>query len=269
MPTPILPPKTPVKVVSGKYRERLGLTDGPLRADGFYSVELYAAGDNKAAKVLFTPGQIEPLREIPTTTANMDLTDITVFDFETTGTNHHLNQVIEVAAIRYINLQPVSTLHTLVHCPEPLPAKITELTGITTEMVKNAPITERTALAQLRNLAGDSTLVAHNALFDLGFLHFGCMRLGAKIALSNPFLCTMTVARSRYSFPHKLGDLCTRLGLDTTGTHRALKDVQLCFELLVAMHRETSCMGLINHLGYLPKYGRPEWSPSYATLIAQ
>jgi DNA polymerase-3 subunit epsilon len=270
MPTPLLPPKTPIRVISGKYKNRQGRTEGQRLDDGFYNVHLPARGSDKAIDTLFTLGQLEPLWAVPPTSAKaMDLTDITVFDFETNGTNPHLNQVIEVAAIRYINLQPVSTFETLVHCPDPLPAKITELTGITTEMSQGATMTERNALAALRVLAGDSTLVAHNAVFDLSFLHFGCQRLGSKSPLTNPFLCTMTVARSRYSYPHKLGDLCARLGIQSNGAHRALKDVQSCFELMVKMHSEQPVMSLMNTIGYLPKYGRPDWSPQYASLIAQ
>jgi len=197
------------------------------------------------------------------------LRDITVFDFETTGTCPRRNRVLEVAAIRYKDFQPVALFNTFVRFEEGVPASITNITGITSEQVADA-MPERTALAVLRNLAAGSTLVAHNAGFDLSFLHFAGERLGAKEGINNPFLCTMTIARQRYPYPHKLGVCCERLGIKADGAHRALADVEMCFQLLKAMHEAAPVQPeLLNTLGYIKRYGGPEWHPHYAKLLPQ
>lgn len=193
------------------------------------------------------------------------LSDVTVFDFETTGTNPEKDRIIEVAAIRCIDGQIVSQFQTVVQFNGELPAKITEITGLTAADLAQGMM-EDLAFKILRNLAQDSLLVAHNAAFDLAFLHHWMQRTGGR-TFGNRFIDTCTISRDRHYYPHKLTNMTERYGIELTGAHRALNDVIGCWELLKAMHAEKPVTEWVNKLGYLSKYGPPQWAPAYAELL--
>ncbi|GIQ67419.1 3'-5' exonuclease [Xylanibacillus composti] len=191
--------------------------------------------------------------------------DITVFDFETTGIDPKQDRIVEVAAIRCIDGQIVSQFQSLVQFNGELPDKITEITGLTAaDLAQGMP--EDLAFKILRNMAQDSILVAHNAAFDLAFLHYWMQRTGGR-TFSNDFIDTMTISRERHEYPHKLIDMTARYGIKLTGAHRALNDVIGCWELLKAMHAEEPIDDWVNRLGYLSKYGPPQWAPKHAKLF--
>jgi len=197
------------------------------------------------------------------------LNDITIFDFETTGFEFAgKDRVIEMAALRIRGGHVVGEFSTIVHQPDfagGLPEKITELTGITTEMMLGG-MDEKTAFQILNRMILGSTLVAHNAAFDLSYLHYAMDRLAGK-TFSNPFLDTLTIARDRHYYPHKLEDMCRRYDIPLNGAHRALNDVYGCYELLKAMHAEWPVDDWLNVLGYLKRFGPPKWAPEYASLL--
>lgn len=196
------------------------------------------------------------------------LNDITCFDFETTGLDHVNDRVIEMAAIRVINGEIVSQFQTLVRFDGELTPKITEITGITADMLVGG-MEEKQAFITLRKIMGpDSLLVAHNAAFDLQFLHHAMDRIAGK-TFGNPFIDTMTISRERYTYRdkaegHKLEGMCARLGIKLEGAHRAFNDVIGCWELLKALHAEEPVDKWINMLGYLQKYGPEKWYPAHA-----
>lgn len=192
------------------------------------------------------------------------LNDVTVFDFETTGLDPQDCRVIEMAAVRIRNGVIVGEFSTLVSHQEiaALPDKITEITGITTEMMKSG-MDEETAFKILNRMLGDSLLVAHNAAFDLAFLHFTLQRI-ARRTFSNQFLDTLTISRERHAFPHKLENMCQRYNIALDGAHRALNDVHGCWELLQRLNDESPVDALLNRLAYPRKYSAPDWTPDYA-----
>lgn len=195
------------------------------------------------------------------------INDITVFDFETSGLSPDKDRVIEMAAIRIRGGEVVGSFSTLVNQPITITAKITEITGITqAEMEDGMP--ERQALAILNQFMIGSTLVAHNAAFDLGFLHCTLQRLAGK-TFDHAFIDTLTICRDRYPYPHKLTDMCDRFGIQLDGAHRALNDVYGCWEVLKALHEAKPITEYKNVLGYLNKYGPPKIAPEYATLVGQ
>lgn len=196
------------------------------------------------------------------------INDITIFDFETSGLDPEKDRVIEMAAITVRKGHVVGEFSALVHQPIELSAKITEITGITTEMMK-AGMNETVAFKILRQFMGSSgILVAHNAPFDLQFLHHSMMRLAGK-SFDNPFIDTLSISRDRFTFPHRLEPMCERLGIELNGAHRALNDVYGCWELLKALHAADPVDEWLNTLGYLNKYGPPKWVPAYARVIGQ
>jgi len=192
----------------------------------------------------------------------MELSKITVIDFETSGLDPVKDRVIEMAALRCEEGKIVSQFCTLVKFQGLLSPKITEMTGITDRELRRG-FDEDAAFQILINMIGDNLIVAHNAIFDLRFLHFSLMRLTGK-TFRNPFLDTLTICRLRQPFPHTLQDMCKRYGIHIRNEHRALHDAMACWELLKKLNEEKSVAGEINKLGYTAKYGLPDWYPEYA-----
>jgi DNA polymerase-3 subunit epsilon len=192
---------------------------------------------------------------------------ITVLDFETTGLDCENDRVIEMAAVRCFNGQIVSEFSTLVKFDGELSPKITEITGIQKSDLEDA-LDEDTAFRVLNRFIGNSIIVAHNAGFDMGFLHHSLMRLAGR-SFENDFIDTLTIARSRFSYPHTLTEMCNKLDIELNGAHRALNDVIGCFEVLKKMHELKAADDFINKLGYKAKYGKPKWVPNKAVLLPQ
>lgn len=195
----------------------------------------------------------------------MVLKDITCFDFETSGLDPQSCRIIEMAAIRCIDGEIVSTFSTLVRHELTLDPHVEELTGISTKMMRKG-MDEMIAVKILRNIMGSSLLVAHNATFDLAFLHFTLQRLAGR-TFRNNFIDTLSICRDRRPYPHKLEDMCRTYGIGLSGAHRALNDVIGCWGLLKALHAEQPVDNWVNRLGYLTKYGPPAWAPDHAELF--
>jgi DNA polymerase-3 subunit epsilon len=193
--------------------------------------------------------------------------NITVFDFETTGLDPQKDRVIEMAAIRIANGQVVGEFSTLVQFNGTLSPKIIELTGITDAALRHG-FDEVTAFKVFNRFIGDSLIVAHNAAFDLGFLHYSLKRLAGR-SFSNSFIDTLTVSRDRTFFPYKLVDLCQRYDISLVGAHRALSDVYGCWHLYEKLNQEARIDEYLNKLGFMSKYGPPKWTPDYAVLQSQ
>lgn len=190
----------------------------------------------------------------------------TVFDFETSGLDPKKDRVIEMAAIRVVNGEIASEFSTLVQYNGKLAPKITELTGITDEMTA-CGMDEDTAFRILNRMLGDHILVAHNALFDLSFLHHSLMRIAGR-SFRNDFIDTLTISRDRHVYPHTLKDMCDKYGIPLVGGHRALNDVIACWELCRTLDEEQAIGDSLNTLGYMTKYGPPAWSPPNAVMKA-
>lgn len=195
----------------------------------------------------------------------MNLDNITVLDFETSGLDSSRDRVIEMAAIRCYGGEIVSQFSTLIRFDGVLPPKITEITGITSGDLVNG-MDEETAFRILNRIIGNSTIVAHNAMFDLSFLHHTLLRL-ANRSFTNSFLDTLTIARERHTYPHNLKEMCDRYGIVLDGAHRSLNDVIACWKLLEKMNEERSVSDHLNVLGYMKKFGAPKWYPQHASIV--
>jgi DNA polymerase III epsilon subunit family exonuclease len=150
-------------------------------------------------------------------------------DFETTGLFGASDEVIEFAAVRVCvdpgTMEAVIGPDTTSLCrpSRPIPAKITQLTGITDAMARgHPPFGDR--LPGLLSFIGDAVVVAHNVPFDLSFLLNYCQRGGHDFR--NPTFCTLSA--SRRLFPelasHRLSSVAERLGIKNDGWHRAMGD---------------------------------------------
>src|SRR5690554_1805044 len=112
----------------------------------------------------------------------------TVFDLETTGLDPQTSKVIEIAALRIRKGKVIGSLSYLINPEVNIPAKITEITGITNEDVKFSP-TIKQIFPWLMSIFGDSLLVAHNLLFDISFIEVLNQQLRGK-AVQHSFIDT-------------------------------------------------------------------------------
>lgn len=186
-----------------------------------------------------------------------------VLDTETTGFTPRRDEVIELAMLR---LTPDGTEEEYdaflrLSPGRELPARITELTGITEDMLRLG-VSKASAARALADMLGkgERTLVcAYNAQFDLVFLYYLLDAYGLAGALrAVKFLDAMTVYRDRRPYPHRLADAVEAYSLSTQNTHRAIDDTRATCELLCAMDAEESDLcRYVNLFGYNPKYGPP------------
>lgn len=155
------------------------------------------------------------------------LSDYVAIDIETTGLDPRFDDIIEVAAIRVRNGVEVTTFQSLVNPGYVIDDFITELTGITNDMLSTAPEISR-VLPDFLDFIGSDTLIGHNVNFDVNFLYDASESL--DFTLSNDFIDTMRI--SRRLFPeephHRLKDLHEKFGIEIGGAHRALVDCRIC-----------------------------------------
>lgn len=150
--------------------------------------------------------------------------DYTVIDIETTGIRSNSSSIIEIAAYKYRNYTYVDKFCTLVKPEQPISSFITNLTGITNDMVFNARHIQD-VLYDLLDFIDDDILIAHNANFDINFLYDACL-LHLNKPLANNFIDTLRLARRlvKDSKNHKLITLAQYFNIEES-THRAEQDV--------------------------------------------
>ena len=106
--------------------------------------------------------------------------EIVVFDIETTGFNFRTDMIIEIGGVKVKEGKVTDKFNVLINPGIEIPPKIVELTGITTDMVTNAPLIEK-ALNDFLEFVGDLPLVAHNSNFDMGFIKFNAKKFDKKV----------------------------------------------------------------------------------------
>lgn len=152
-------------------------------------------------------------------------------DVETDGMNYTHGHVIEVAAIRVEHGQIVREFTTLINPGGSIPYFITNLTGITTHDVQDAPSFGDIA-NELLDILADATFVAHNVRFDYSFLKQEFRRVG--IDFEPKQLCTVKLSRRLYpeQTSHKLASLIERHGFSYHARHRAYDDAHILWQFL-------------------------------------
>jgi len=160
--------------------------------------------------------------------------EFAVFDIETTGLSAASHKITEIGAVIVQNGEVKSRYNTFVNPGVPIPANIVELTGITDEMVADAPSIEQ-VLPEFFEYIGNRMLVAHNASFDTGFIRHAAEECGLEF--TNPYLDT--VAMSRYMNPdlknHKLDTLAKHYKLGNFNHHRACDDAEMLAAIFTCM----------------------------------
>ena len=156
---------------------------------------------------------------------------LAIVDLETTGTRLAADRITEIGVVEIERFEVVSEWSTLVNPGRALPSEIQVLTGITREMLAQAPRFADLAADLHERLAG-RVFIAHNARFDYGFLRREFDRAGIKFHV--PAVCGVKLARRLYprETGHDLDSLIERHGIACEARHRALPDAQALWAFL-------------------------------------
>lgn len=165
--------------------------------------------------------------------------DYTVIDIETTGLSPRFNKIIELCALRVRNNAVVDKFSTLVNPECRINSFITKLTGITNEMVKDAPKIKEVLFKYLEFI-GNDTVLGHNVNFDINFIFDNCVECYGK-EFSNNFIDTCRISKKFCSLgSHKLNYLAEYYKIDSSGHHRAENDCFMTHLIFQAIKNEIS-----------------------------
>jgi DNA polymerase-3 subunit alpha (Gram-positive type) len=161
-------------------------------------------------------------------------TDFVVFDLETTGAKTPPCRITEIGAYRVSNGEIVGEFETLVNPETSIPPFITELTGITNSMVRDAPKFREVA-ASFLEFIGDAVLVAHNSHFDMRFLNHEINRVYEGYRVANPCLCTVQLSRKLLPHieNHRLHTVAGYYSINIENRHRAAGDAHATAKVFV------------------------------------
>ena len=174
----------------------------------------------------------------------LHLDQFIALDFETTGLQVETDRIIEVAAILFENGEPTKRFTTLVNPGIPIPELIEEITGITNQMVVDAP-REKDVVNDFFSFIGDLPIVAHNTPFDLSFLQDMASRYDKEL-LERKYYDTLTLSRAFLYFQpaHNLSAVSDYYNLSTEGAHRAEYDTENCGQIFVELIEEVASYNL-------------------------
>ncbi len=160
-----------------------------------------------------------------------------VLDVETTGLNTHADQIIEIGAVRIESGVEVAEFSELIDPCRPVPDRVTEITGISTAMLRGKPKLMDVMPAFAKFCEG-AVLVAHNAAFDIAFFRRAFRDAG--LPFDHPVLDTLALVRNQYPHfkNHKLGNVCKQLGVSLANAHRAVHDARATSLVLLRVLNE-------------------------------
>ncbi|WPU66706.1 exonuclease domain-containing protein [Peredibacter starrii] len=206
-------------------------------------IEVKAEGDS------LRPSQIKQMRQLEKVGFKVKVLQVNyklnpqqtyvVVDLETTGSLSSWNRVTEIGAVKIQNGQVIDTFQTLINPERSIPQSIQELTGITNEMVKDAP-TFSGIVEKFLDFMDGSIFVAHNAGFDYGFIQNEFARLEERFVM--PYICTKAWMRKYYpGLPsYGLKNLCQTFNISLESHHRALCDATAAAHLLNLINQKRS-----------------------------
>lgn len=158
------------------------------------------------------------------------------FDIETTGLSAARDKITEIGAVKVENGIITDKFSTFVNPEMPIPQKITQLTGITDEMVKDAP-SQSEAVSAFLEFAGDNVLVAHNAPFDTSFIAKACEDMGKEYNYTS--IDTVAISRAILTDIKncKLDTVAKFLRLGEFNHHRATDDAEMLAKIFITLCR--------------------------------
>lgn len=189
-------------------------------------------------------------------TKSTKLNDFVVIDTETTGVSPYNDRIVELAAVRFIDGEPVEAFQTLIDPERKIPAQASKVNHITDNMVQESPIIG-TVLECFEEFVGNSPVVGHNLPFDLKCLYYSgsCLTDYEKrkyydtLALSRRFLSTPKrhFSDGNYEYDYdsdydienrKLQTILEYYGINPGSAHRALDDAIATGYVLLEFHKQ-------------------------------
>ena len=171
--------------------------------------------------------------------------DYVVLDIETTGLSVRNCGITQIGALKYKNGEIIGRFDSFVNPEMPIPANIAEMTGITDEMVKDAP-SESEAVKAFLEFSNGAMLVAHNANFDISFIRR--VAIDNDIMFANSYLDT--VALSRYINSdikkHTLDALAKYYKLGEFDHHKADADTEMLAKIFECMIKKLAINGIFS-----------------------
>ncbi|MEK3978043.1 PolC-type DNA polymerase III [Psychrobacillus sp. FSL K6-2836] len=239
--------------------------------------EAYAAGKKNGIKILYgleanLVHDGVPIAYDEQHTALEDAIYI-VFDVETTGLSATYDKIIELAAVKMQNGNIIDKFERFVNPHHALSATTIELTGITDDMVRNAPEIEQ-VIKDFYEFIGDGIIVAHNASFDMGFLYEGYRRTGID-HFNHPVIDTLELARFLHPEmkSHRLGTLTKKFNIELTQAHRAIFDCEATGYLLLHLLKEAEEHKIEYHDDFNKHIGQGDSfkraRPTHCTILAK
>lgn len=160
--------------------------------------------------------------------------DFIAVDLETTGFSHNYDSILQIGAVKIIDDKPAGEFNVYIRMTKKVPKEVTEITGITNELLNEKGVPYARALHDFVQFIGDLDMVSHNASFDHRFLY---EKIRKKVFhyMNNQFNCTMQLARKKLpQLPnHKLDTVASHLGIPNISHHDALNDAKVCADILM------------------------------------
>ena len=171
------------------------------------------------------------LRKAQQNRSSDDGINYTIIDIETTGLSDDA-EIIELAALRIRDKIIAESISYLVRAEKSVPKEITELTGITDEMLKENGVDSEKAIRSFIEFIGEDIIVGHNVRFDLKYLQKLTKQTGLP-SIKNRVEDTMKLAKKKafINEGYSLASICKFLGIEEKQQHRALEDCKLTYRI--------------------------------------
>jgi DNA polymerase III subunit epsilon len=162
-----------------------------------------------------------------------------VFDTETTGLDPYKgDRLVEIGCVELVNRFPTGrTFHRYVNPERDMPAEAFAVHGLSNDFLRPQPLFAA-IVDELLAFIGEAALIAHNAMFDLGFLNAELERVKQAAIPRDRIVDTLLLARRKFpGTSNRLDDLCARFGIDNSRRtkHGALLDAELLAEVYVEL----------------------------------
>lgn len=192
--------------------------------------------DEKILRQVEMCNPIEETKNITKATKFEKFRDFIAIDTETTGLKCGGNDIVEICAIKFLNFRPTEKFHSYLKPRKSIPESATAINGITDDMVCDAPKFSQIK-SSLQDFIGDLPLVAHNAPFDMKFLHVSGLNLENHIGKVYDTLKLSRLKLRDYDGSkfesYKLSDLCEELNISCSEFHNADTDALACGLLFI------------------------------------
>lgn len=186
------------------------------------------------------------------------MSPIVAIDIETTGLDPRTDSIIEIGAVKFDGKRVIDTWSSLINPGKPIPFEITQLTGISSEMVRNSPAV-KDILEDLIAFTGDYPLLGQNIAFDLSFLQkFNILRFN-DVVDTHEMATVLLPTASRYG----LGILGKVLNIPLPNSHRALDDATLTHAVYIKLYEKALTLP-VELLAEICRFGETlDWNGSW------